>query len=357
MTAARGRTVVARPGPVIDPAPADPVGLALKVAFLKQPESYAAESPRAVEALETHLAWVFLTDRHAYKLKKPVLLPFLDFRTSEARRLDAEAELHLNRRLAPGVYLEVVPLTVDRAGRLRMGTDGTPVDWLVKMRRLPRGRMLDIAIAARTVERSALPPVAEQLAAFYRQAQVAGLTPKGYRDWLRTEIDANTAALEDPRYGLAATVIRATAAAQRAFLKQRADTLDARVLAGRIVEGHGDLRPEHVCLGPPPVIIDCVEFNRDFRILDQADELSYLGMECERLGDPNVGAAILTHFRTASGDDPPDALVHFYKSFRALLRAKLAVWHLDDRTVERPSLWVNRAQAYLALARQHVLES
>jgi aminoglycoside phosphotransferase family enzyme len=216
--------------------------------------------------------------------------------------------------------------------------------------------MLDVAIAAGTVEQAALPPVAALLAVFYREAQVAGLTPQGYRDWLRTEIDANALALDQPRYNFQAAVIQETAAAQRAFLKQRADALDARVLAGRIVEGHGDLRPEHICLGPPPVIIDCVEFNRDFRLLDQADELAYLAMECERLGDPKVGAALLAHFRTASGDDPPDVLIHFYKSFRALLRAKLAAWHLDDHTVARPSVWANRAQAYLALARQHILE-
>lgn len=356
MAAAVGRRVVAAPDPGIDPAPTDPVGLALKVDVLKRPESYP-DSPRAVEALETHLAWVFLTDRHAYKLKKPVRLPFLDFRTTEARRLDAEEEVRLNRRLAPGVYLGVIPLTVDRQGRLLLGVDGTPVDWLVKMRRLPRGRMLDIAIAARTVEEAALRPVAQWLAAFYRQAEVAAPTPPGYRDWLREEIDANARALMEPRYGLPQAAINETAAAQRAFLMRGADVLDARVLAGRIVEGHGDLRPEHVCLGPPPVIIDCVEFNRDFRILDQVDELAYLGMECERLGNPAVGESLLAHFCTASADDPPDTLIHFYKSFRALLRAKLAAWHLDDRTIPYPSQWLNRARAYLALAREHIQQS
>lgn len=344
------------PGPLIDPAPTDPVGVALKVAFLKRPDSYP-DSPGSVEAVETHLAWVFLTDRHAYKLKKPVRLPFLDFRTVEARRLDAEEEVRLNRRLAQGVYLGVVPLTVDRAGRLLLGADGTAVDWLVQMRRLPRGRMLDLSIAARTVEQSALRPVAELLAAFYRQAEIAAPTPRGYRDWLREEIDANARALAEPRYGLPEAAIRETAAAQRAFLQRGADVLDARVLAGRIVEGHGDLRPEHVCLGPPPVIIDCVEFNRDFRILDQVDELAYLGMECERLGNTAVGASLLAHFDAASGDHPPNVLVHFYKSFRALLRAKLAAWHLDDRTVPYPSQWLNRAGTYLALAREHIQQS
>lgn len=356
MAMATSTSVAVRNGPVIDPAPADPVGLALKVAFLKRPDSYP-ESPSAVDALETHLAWIFLTDRHAYKLKKPFRLPFLDFRAAEARRLDAEEEVRLNGRLAPGVYRGVVPLTVGREGYLHLGADGTAVDWLVQMRRLPRERMLDISIAAHTVDQPSLRAVAELLAAFYRQAEVAGLTPGGYRDWLRQEIDANSGALNQPRYGLPGAAIRETAAAQRAFLAQRPDVLDARVLAGRIIEGHGDLRPEHVCLGPPPVIIDCVEFNRDFRILDQVDELAYLGMECERLGNPAVGASLLEHFSTASGDHPPDILVHFYKSFRALLRAKLAAWHLDDRTIPYPSQWLNRAATYLALAREHIRQS
>lgn len=326
--------------------------LAAKVAFLERPEGYP-DRPSAVEAVETHLAWVFLTDRHAYKLKKPVRYPFLDFTTLAARRRDADEEVRLNRRLAPGVYLDVVALTADAGGRLGVGGAGTPVDWLVKMRRLPRERMLDHVIAAQTVggvDGAALRGVAELLVAFYRDAPRAPFHPLAYRERLQTEIADNARALAEPRYGLPADVVIRTAAAQDAFLAREAGLLDARVDAGRIVEGHGDLRPEHICLGPPPAIIDCVEFNREFRLLDAADELAYLAMECERLGAPSVGATLVAHYHVLADDHPPEPLIRFYGSVRAMLRAKLAAWHLDDPAVRYPSQWYNRARAYLGLA-------
>jgi uncharacterized protein len=328
------------------------IGLDDKVAFLRRPESYS-ESPGTVEALETHLAWVFLTDHFAYKLKKPVHYPYVDFRTLAARRRDAEEEVRLNRRLAAGVYLGVVALTLDREGRLALEAEGVPVEWLVKMRRLPRARMLDFAIASRSVDEGALDGVVGLLAAFYGTARSVVLAPGAYRRRFEQEIEANARATAEARYGLPSAVITATAAAQRRFLLRRADLLEARAAAGRIVEGHGDLRPEHVCLGPPPVIIDCVEFSREFRLLDPADELAYLGMECERLGAETIGPRLLARYGILTGDQPPAALIDFYKSFRALLRAKLAAWHLDDRTVPYPSQWFNRARAYLALAERY----
>lgn len=328
------------------------IGLDEKVAFLKRPESYP-EASGDVESIETHLAWVFLTDRYAYKLKKPSRYPFLDFGTVAARRRDGDEEVRLNRRLAPGVYLGVVALVVDHQGGLALETEGIPVDWLVKMRRLPRSRMLDFTIAAQTVDDAALEAVAQLLATFYREAAVVPLTPAAYRHRFLEEVVTNSRALREPRYGLPRDVIERTVAAQHRFLKRHADIVDARASTRRIVEGHGDLRPEHVCLGPPPVIIDCVEFNRDFRILDPADELAYLGMECERLGAETIGATLLAHYSTLTGDLPPEALVRFYKSVRAVLRAKLAAWHLDDRTVRYPSQWFNRARTYLTLAERY----
>lgn len=338
------------------PTLARAIGLEDKVAFLKRPESYA-ECPGAVEALETHLAWVFLTDNFAYKLKKPVRYPYVDFRTLAARRRDAEEEVRLNRRLARGVYLGVVALSIDPAGRLALEGEGVPVEWLVKMRRLPRERMLDFTIASRTVDESALDGVVALLATFYGTAKRVVLAPGAFRRRFEQEIEANARATADPRYGLPSAVITATAAAQRRFLLRRGELLEARAAAGRIVEGHGDLRPEHICLGPPPAIIDCVEFNRDFRLLDPADELAYLGMECERLGAEALGPKLLARYGILTGDQPPAALVGFYKSFRALLRAKLAAWHLDDRTVPYPSQWFNRAQAYLALAERYARQA
>lgn len=332
--------------------PAAP-SLADKVAFLKQAGSYP-DAPHTVESVETHMSWVFLTDAFAYKLKKPVRYDYLDFSTLEARRLDCEEELRLNRRLAAEIYLAVVPLRVTADGGLSLGGEGPPADWLVKMRRLPAARMLDHLIRQRKVTQDAVCTLARKLAAFYAGAAPEPIDADAYRQRLAGQIAESLRELGRPEFGLPADRLTHLAEAQSAFLQQQAALLDARVAQRRIVEGHGDLRPEHVCLLADPVVIDCLEFKRDFRILDPLDELGYLALECERLGMPEIGPWLLAAYGEASGDQWPVPLLHFYQSCRATLRAKLAIWHLRDDGRHPPQKWVRVAYEYLDLAERHI---
>jgi aminoglycoside phosphotransferase family enzyme len=329
-------------------SPRDP-GLAAKVAFLRRPDAYP-ERPRAVEAIETHFSWVFLTDTHAWKLKKPVRYDSLDFRTPALRCHDCEEEVRLNRRLAPDVYLGVVPLTVDAEGRLALGGEGEVVDWLVHMRRLPHERMLDHLLATRPLARAEVEPVARLLARFFARAEPALRDPKAYRARLCAGLREDRHALALPSLGLPAVRVRALADACLAFLERQAALFDRRVHEGRIVEGHGDLRPEHVGLLDPPVVIDALSFSRDLRIADPADELAFLALECERLGQPVVGSWFLEIYSEETGDAPPAPLVRFHRTYRALRRAKLAIWHVFDPGVDDVQKWRDRAERYLELA-------
>jgi aminoglycoside phosphotransferase family enzyme len=326
--------------------------LEAKLGFLGRPDVYP-EFPSRVEAVETHMSWVFLTDTHAYKLKKPVRYAYLDFSTVEARRLDCEQEVRLNRRLAADVYLGVMPLMLDAEGRLSLGGTGKAVDWLVRMRRLPAERMLDQLLRKGAVKQAEIRQLGDRLARFYATAAASAITPDAYREKLAGRIEDNLHELSSPEFGLPPEVLAYLARAQLHFLQGHASLFNCRVREGRIVEGHGDLRPEHVCLLPEPVVIDCLEFNREFRILDPTDELGYLAMECERLQAPQVGHWLLQSYTEASGDAPPDALVHFYQSMRAVLRAKLAIWHLRDDGRHPPEMWVATAMDYLDLAQRH----
>jgi aminoglycoside phosphotransferase family enzyme len=123
------------------------------------------------------------------------------------------------------------------------------------------------------------------------------------------------------------------------------------VEAGRVVEAHGDLRPEHICLEPEPVVIDCLEFNRSLRILDVASELMFLALECERLGARQIGEWIVGKCNEETGDRPPETLLEFYKSYHACIRAQIAVWHLKDDNISNPAVWTEKAKRYLQLAR------
>jgi aminoglycoside phosphotransferase family enzyme len=323
--------------------------IAAKVAFLSRPAAYP-EAPRSVESVETHMSWVFLTDRHAYKLKKPVRYDSLDFSSPELRRRDCEEEVRLNRRLARDVYLGTLALTRASDGTFQLDGAGELLDWLVHMRRLPADRMLDELIRRGEIGETDVRAAAERLAEFYVRAEPIELAPDSYRKRLEEGVRSDLHELCRPEFGLCAEQVTKLAEAQLAFVERHGALLDQRVLQGRIVEGHGDLRPEHICLTPEPAIIDCLEFSRELRIVDPADELAFLGLECERLGKPLVGRWFLERYTRVTGDEPPRALMHFYRTYRALRRAKIAAWHLQDPSVRDREKWRERARCYVELA-------
>jgi aminoglycoside phosphotransferase family enzyme len=328
------------------------VALRDKVRFLRRPDSYP-ERPDAIEAVKSHMSWVFLTDRHAYKLKKPVRYSYLDYSTVAARRENCAAEVRLNRRFAPAVYLGIVPLNVDLSGQLRLGGAGEPCDWLVKMVRLPAERTLEAQIGAGAVDKTKLSEAIHLLTGIHPEAARADLTAEAYRTRFQKDVQENLEELTDPAFELSSDLPHIVAAAQRRFLGGHAELLNARVAAGHIVEGHGDLRPDHIYLCDPPVIMDSLEFSRELRLVDPVDELAYLAIECHRLGAPELGDLVLETYRADTGDRPPDALVNFYASARAMLRAKLAIWHLKDEHRPDAEKWRTRTMQYLYIAADH----
>lgn len=324
--------------------------LAAKVAALRDPASYA-DHP-AVEAIETHMSWVFLAGPCAYKLKKPVWREYLDFRTLAARRHFCEEEVRLNAALAPDTYLGVVALNRAPGGTLHLAGSGEAVEWLVQMRRLPRRRMLNEVLGERALSAELVADVAALLANFYRTGPAVETDGPVYRRRLAQRLDDNAAVLGDPAFGMGA-VAGPVDLRLRAFVDQFPRLLDLRAGGGHVIEGHGDLRPEHICLESPPLIFDRLEFNRDFRIADAADELAGLGMECERLGAAFAGDLLFQQYEAATGDRVAPALRDFYAAYRAGVRARLAILHTRDN--ERPLWphWRQLAVDYLRLAAEH----
>lgn len=294
-----------------------------------------------------------MIQHQVYKLKKPVRYDFLDFSTLGARHRACLEEVRLNRRLAGSVYLGVVPLTVDARGNMHLGENGTPVDWLVKMRRLPADRMLDNAIQQQTLQKTDIDKFSRVLASFYRHAEPIVITPSQYKQRFRRDIKANQRELSYPDFKLPWAQIMTLTKAQLTPLEQTPEFIEQRVKQGKIIEAHGDLRPEHIGITHDPVFIDCLEFKREFRLLDPVDEISFLAMECERLGAAFVGDRVFEIYQQVTEDHPPEKLIRFYKSYRASLRAKLAIWHLKDSPVHQHSKWVHRAKEYLQLAEKY----
>ena len=322
------------------------------LAFLRQAHVYGAGVAQ-VDVIETHMSWVFLAGERVFKLKKPVRTDYVDFRAIDTRCFYCHEELRLNRRLAPEVYLGVETLSRDASGKLCFGPSQERVDCLVQMRRLPDTGMLAHRLAHGTADVHMMQRVAARIATFHSHLPRLRPDPEKWRTSLEMEIDRNERALLAHHSNLPSDKVLALCAAQRTILQTQASWFDERISNGHIVEGHGDLRAEHVCIASEVTVIDCLEFSRELRTLDVADEIAFLALDCERLQAPALAEVLLQAYYVQSNDTPPAALVHFYQSLRAGIRARIAIRHLDDIGCGQPALWIQRTMLWLSLAQRH----
>ena len=277
------------------------------VELLSRSSTYG-EQTGCVERLETHISWLFLTNRRVYKLKKPVRFDFLDYGTAQRRKQACEAEVQLNRRLAPHTYLGVMPLIRSPRGRLQLGGYGTPVDWVVVMRRLDADQSLDALIRSGRVTRQQVDQLATRLSDFYRQLPPLTIRAQEYRQRIEEHVRANHRSLLEAAGELDMGAVKRVHSGQLRVLTLAPDWLENRVCDGRVVEGHGDLRPDHIYFQPGPIVIDCIEFSSELRQLDVLDELSFLAMECDIRQAGWIGRHILERYDQTNGDHPPEAI-------------------------------------------------
>jgi aminoglycoside phosphotransferase family enzyme len=322
--------------------------LAEKVAFLSRSGTYGLPEG-SVLRLETHMSWIFLAGERVYKLKKPVRFAYLDFSTVSLRESACRAELALNRRLAADVYLDVVPLVMTSCG-LALDGAGFTADWLVVMRRLDETRTVEQMILGRRLMPSHLSRLAATLAAFYRHASAAHVSPALLLAVWRRSLADNRRVLLDPRLGLPSGLVRRIDRAQRHFLEARAGLLAARARSRCIVDGHGDLRPEHIWINDSIRIIDCLEFNPKLRAVDPLDEIAFLSIECDRLGASWAANYLKRRVLRRWGDGRAAALFSFYRCYRATLRARLSAAHLIEASPRTPEKWLPLARLYLQIA-------
>ncbi len=285
------------------------------------------------ELVETHISWVLLQNEDVWKLKKPVSLGFLDFSTPEKRRVACEAEVRLNRRLAPQVYRGLMPITRDHHGRHRLGrrrheAQGEPVDWAVHMMRLPEDQRADRRLAVGRLDASDLARVAQRLAHFHADARCDDETSHyGTLEVIGANIQENFDQTRetlhtylDPRQ---ADEVEAW---QQDFLYRHADLFEARRRSGRVRDGHGDLRLEHIYTGGDGdiTIIDCIEFNRRFRFADVAADIAFLAMDLAWHDRPDLAESFLASYARAANDYDFYPLIDFYESYRAFVRGKVS---------------------------------
>jgi aminoglycoside phosphotransferase family enzyme len=318
------------------------------IAFLRLPSSHGGAP---VEVIETHSAMVFLAGGRALKLKRAVRFDYLDFSTEELRRAACEAEVGVNRRAAPDIYLGVIAVTRERDGSLALGGPGAPVDWLVHMRRFDQEALFDRLASRGALDLALMRPLASAIAAFHRTAPPR--PDQGGYAGMRWVIDGNAAGFGEQGDGiLDPSACDALTTRARDALASCTDLLERRRTDGFVRQCHGDLHLRNlVLLDGRPTLFDAIEFNDAIACGDVLYDLAFLLMDLVRRGLPRHANEVLNGYLDETDDLEGLRLLPLFLSCRAAVRAKTsataATLQTDPR--RRPEL-EELAREYLRMA-------
>jgi hypothetical protein len=324
---------------------------------LREPRRFPHPA-ESVELIETHISWVLLAGDFAYKLKKPLELGFLDFATLARRHAACEAEVRLNRRHAPELYLDVVPVTGPPAAP-RIGGPGDAIEWAVRMRRFDCSQELDRLLAHDALPRARIDELAVTVAWFHACAAAASVdSPWGTAETVLAPCLANFERLgrvgEDSEVAGRLARLRAWTLAEHTRLR---DTFAARRAAGRVRECHGDLHLANIVLHQGRVVpFDCIEFSDALRWIDVAAEIAFTAMDLRYRGRADLAQRFLDAYLAESGDYALLAVLDFYLVYRTMVRAKVAAIRAGqpDATPEAQRSACDDFLAHVALAEAYV---
>jgi len=324
------------------------------ISALSHAEAYP-HSVDEIQLIETHISWVFLTGHYAYKIKKPVNFGFLDFSTLEKRHRFCEEELRLNRRLAPALYLDVVPIYGPPDKATMKGT-GETIEYAVKMLQFDVKNTFDNLLLSNKLTPEHISETAETLARFHSNINIADKdTPFGTAEAIQQPVMENfdqlSASLQTIKNqhtsdGALKTLHDWTTKNHEALTS----TFNARKRAGFIRECHGDLHLRNITLWENHVTpFDCIEFNDNLRWIDVISELAFLLMDLDDHQQPALSRQLLNHYLSLTGDYDGLEVLRYYQVYRAMVRAKVAGLRLGQSEDEIPQQ-LEEIQNYLHLA-------
>lgn len=303
---------------------------------LREPGAYPHRCA-AIRRVDTHISWVFLTGEFAYKLKKPLDLGFLDFTTLDRREFYCREELRCNRRFAPDLYLDCVPITRAADGSVHVGGSGETVEWAVKMREFDGDEQADRVLERGELEAPLLRRFAARLVDIYAAAPAPPATTERFgAAHIAAPVMDNFSELErlcsDPDERATLACIRAWTENRQAQLR---NAFDARARDGHVRECHGDLHLANLVRRDEEIIaFDCIEFSEALRTIDPVCDIAFLFMDCAVRGRDDLAYAFLDAYLDASADYDGAALLRYYAVYRSLVRAKIAALRLQQSTDE-----------------------
>lgn len=319
------------------------------VAFLESGQAFAAETDE-VERIDTHAARIFLAGDEAIKLKRAVTFPFLDFASLAARKDACEKELHLNRRTAPALYRDVVPVTRDPDGRLALDGAGEAIDWVVRMHRFGQDGLLDRVAARGDLDGPLLRALADHIALFHRSAEprpdhggpeVMAAIARDNLELLRTHAGEHVGAARLDRLG----------ELWQSAIATHAVSLEKRRGAGKVRHCHGDLHLRNICLlDGKPTLFDCIEFNESFACIDVLYDLAFLLMDLQHR-DAKAGAnLVMNRYLARAQDYEGIALLPLFQSIRAGVRAMVSAMEAAEADAEQAKSLIEELERYVDFA-------
>jgi aminoglycoside phosphotransferase family enzyme/predicted kinase len=327
---------------------------------LRNPTAYPVQTS-TVELVQTHISWLFLTDTHVFKLKKPVNFGFLDFSTLDLRRFYCYEELRLNRRLCPDIYEKVIALRETDAGAAFVG-NGKVIEYAVMMKRLPADRMLDILVDCGMISTEEIQIIALEISRFHSNAATSPHISKfgsleqiqyNWRENFEQALPFQTSTLPPDVFETIRSYVEMFTDSYSALFAERVEN-------GYIRECDGDIHLENICLlNNTAYIFDCIEFNERFRYSDTAADIAFLLMDLDFHSRSDLADAALTAYITASGDTGLIKLITFYKVYRAFVRGKVESLQLQDTGIikEARTIAEKKAIRYFRLAQGYCLRS
>lgn len=311
----------------------------------------------AVEQIKhTHISVILLGRDRVLKLKKPVNFGFLDYSTLSKRQQACEAEVLLNRRLSPEIYLGVEPVRESTEGA-KLGGSGSIVDYGVLMRRLQADRMLDELLRQGKVTEDVISEIAQIMAKFHQSARrgpevdTHGEIASILHNWNEN--------FEQAEGYLGKTIEPSTFEFTRNWTREQMERdrsfFEDRIRSGRIVDGHGDLRCESINVDDQIHIFDCVEFSDRLRCGDIASEVAFLAMDLDARGRPDLGYYFVEQYQKQANDEGLFRLQPFYRCYRAFVRGKVSSFRLDEPDFNKKEQEEAKAEAskYFKLAHRY----
>jgi uncharacterized protein len=338
---------------------------------LLKPEAFR-HSSSSIELVETHISWVILTGNYAYKIKKPVDFGFLDFSTLEKRKQYCEQEVGLNYRLAPAIYLRVVPV-MDQAGKLMFGSESDAskhiIEYAVMMRQFPQSAQLDHRLENGKLLPEHMDAIAHMIAAFHDQIEVAGTSIEyGSADAVYGPVRENFAQirqhLNTEQYS--SSLLQVESWSEQMFNSFRT-VFEQRKMDGFVRHCHGDMHLRNMLWlddDTPgfdvsgPMAFDCIEFNPEFSWIDVISEVAFLVMDLQSRNQALLANRFLNAYLERTGDYDGLVLLDFYLCYRAMVRAKVAALRVEqEHSSEQQHQTLSEFESYLELATGYAVSS